>query len=203
MRRTLQSLSVGEAWRRKMQRWSRPGGKIALILPNQTGQFQTHWERIPTPPLQVLRASLSPRSVLRRSRPRARTPGSQPIRSGASPPERGGEGNSGGDGDGGDDHDGERIVQVPLGPIKPHQLSLAIYGWDCNCQTDLIESIKERGLLEPLHLARWGSEYVVLSRHRRRGAALALGAGISSGSNRQRGAGRRGSIPARDEPLPD
>ncbi len=155
-----------------MQRWSCPGRKIAFVLQNQTGQFQTFWE---TPPLQQLQASLSPpRAVQRRTHPRARTSRSQPIRCGASPP--GGEdgGDGGGDGDdGGADDDPERIYYLPVDEVRLHPVSQEIYRDEPT--PEMVESVRKRGILEPLQVVRRGDGYRLLSGHNRLSAAKAAG----------------------------
>ena len=64
-----------------------------------------------------------------------------------------------------------RPIMVPTGNLRPHPLSLAIYD-DEQVDPDLAQSIRERGILEPLVIL---SDGTIVSGHRRWRAALANG----------------------------
>ena len=64
-----------------------------------------------------------------------------------------------------------RPIMVPTGNLRPHPLSLAIYD-DEPVDPDLAQSIRERGILEPLVIL---SDGTIVSGHRRWRAALANG----------------------------
>ena len=165
--------SADELIRRRLQRWRRV---TRLKFARTDDNCQLYWlhDEPYTPPLQRLVASLNPRGSQPRARPRARASHTH-VHSGPSPPPGEGNDEGSGGGDGGDDDDGPRVVQVPVGLIRPHPVSQQIYGGDSESRPELVDSIRERGILEPLHLVRRGDTYVVLSGHSRLSAAKTLG----------------------------
>jgi len=72
-----------------------------------------------------------------------------------------------------------RIIQVPLAQLAPHPMNRGLYG-DIHVEPEMIESVRDRGILQPLLLAdinlfpdvpRGQHRYVIVAGHRRRLAA--------------------------------
>lgn len=84
----------------------------------------------------------------------------------------GGGGGDDDDGDGGDD-DGGPLVELPIELIQPHPLSAQIYNDGPDQQ--LVEGIRQHGLLHPLVVTPRGDGHLLLAGHRRLEAVRTLG----------------------------
>jgi len=59
------------------------------------------------------------------------------------------------------------VLMIPIGKLKVHPVNRQIYVSDEKRKAELLESIKEHGILEPLIVIPDGDEYSILSGARR------------------------------------
>ena len=70
---------------------------------------------------------------------------------------------------------GQEIIEIDVDRLRPHPVNEKIYVSDQAREKELLESIKDQGILEPLVVQRDGDSYVILSGTRRLRCAKALG----------------------------
>jgi DNA adenine methylase len=70
---------------------------------------------------------------------------------------------------------GQEIIEIDVDRLRPHPVNEKIYVSDQAREKELLESIKDQGILEPLVVQRDSDSYVILSGTRRLRCAKALG----------------------------
>jgi len=117
-----------------------------------------------------LRRQNRPHAVLRRHVLAAAGRGARARRSPSTTPSST-DGTDGGGGDG--DDDGNPLAELPVELIEPNPISTQIYGDSPDPQ--LVESIRDHGLIEPVAVVRRGNRYVLIAGHCRFQVAKDLG----------------------------